>query len=119
MACRLYAWPLDHSTQFTQVTTFVNPDEVEQRPESVSIIKLLDDFFFRIFKYHHISFQGCYVSGLHLEGAQWDIEKNCLKRSHPKVLVTELPIVYITPIEVNRLNLLVRDHYIAFISILF
>lgn len=36
MACRLYTWPLDRSTQFTRVTKFVDPDEVEERPITVS-----------------------------------------------------------------------------------
>lgn len=38
MACRLFAWRLDNSTQFTEITPFINSDEVEQRPESVSPI---------------------------------------------------------------------------------
>lgn len=37
MACRLYTWPLDRSTQFTRVTKFVDPDEVEERPVTVRI----------------------------------------------------------------------------------
>ncbi|KAI8420260.1 hypothetical protein MSG28_008800 [Choristoneura fumiferana] len=66
IACRLFTWPLDRSTQFTR---------------------------------------GCYVRGLYLEGARWDIEDACLRRSHPKVLVTELPIMYIIPIEAHKLKL--------------
>ncbi|KAI8420259.1 hypothetical protein MSG28_008800 [Choristoneura fumiferana] len=49
--------------------------------------------------------RGCYVRGLYLEGARWDIEDACLRRSHPKVLVTELPIMYIIPIEAHKLKL--------------
>ena len=48
---------------------------------------------------------GCYVSGLHLEGAAWDVENSCLKRQDPKVLVTELPILQIIPIEASKLKL--------------
>jgi len=48
---------------------------------------------------------GCYVLGLYLEGAAWDIEKSCLRRQDPKVLVTELPIMQIIPIEASKLKL--------------
>ncbi|GBP55419.1 Dynein heavy chain 10, axonemal [Eumeta japonica] len=82
MACRLYTWPLDRSTQFTRVTRWTSSDDVEERPTT-----------------------GCYVRGLYLEGARWDLEDGCLRRSHPKVLVTELPIMYIIPIEAHKLKL--------------
>lgn len=43
--------------------------------------------------------------GLYLEGARWDTEEHCLKRSHPKVLIQQLPILNIVPTEVHRLKL--------------
>ncbi|XP_028177563.1 dynein heavy chain 10, axonemal, partial [Ostrinia furnacalis] len=82
IACRLYTWPLDRSTQFTRVTKWTNADDIEERPVT-----------------------GCYVRGLYLEGARWDLTDGCLRRSHPKVLVTELPIMYIIPIEFHKLKL--------------
>ena len=42
---------------------------------------------------------GCYISGLYLEGAMWNKEAQCLQRSLPKVLIEELPILRIIPIE--------------------
>ncbi|XP_051831868.1 dynein axonemal heavy chain 10 [Antechinus flavipes] len=80
--CRKNGWPLDRSTLFTQVTKFQDPDEVIERAG-----------------------QGCFVSGLYLEGADWDIEKGCLIKSQPKVLVVDLPILKIIPIEAHRLKL--------------
>lgn len=50
---------------------------------------------------------GCYVSGLYLEGAKWDLENRCLVKSLPKVLTDELPILRIIPIEAHRLKLVV------------
>ena len=59
---------------------------------------------------------GCYVSGLFLEGAKWDLHKEqtkegrkegCLNKSLPKVLVEELPILRVIPIEAHRLKLVV------------
>ncbi len=50
---------------------------------------------------------GCYVSGLYLEGARWDMENVCLVKSLPKVLIEELPILRVIPIEAHRLKLVV------------
>ncbi|GAB1860436.1 Dynein heavy chain 10, axonemal [Camponotus japonicus] len=82
IACRKNSWPLDRSVIYTTVSSFFKPDDVEERPD-----------------------QGCYVHGLYLEGARWDIEERRLKRSHPKVLIEELPILTIIPTEVHRLKL--------------
>nr|XP_036870140.1 dynein heavy chain 10, axonemal [Manis javanica] len=80
--CRKNGWPLDHCTLFTQVTKFQDADEVNERAG-----------------------QGCFVSGLYLEGADWDIDKGCLIKSKPKVLVVDLPILKIIAIESHRLKL--------------
>lgn len=50
---------------------------------------------------------GCYVSGLYLEGARWDTDSSCLTKSRPKVLIEELPILRVIPIEAHRLKLVV------------
>ncbi|KAF7665535.1 hypothetical protein LDENG_00140280 [Lucifuga dentata] len=80
--CRKNRWPLDRSTLYTQVTQYRTEDEVSDRPG-----------------------QGCLVSGLYLEGADWDMEKGCLVRSKPKVLTVELPVLKVIPIETRRLKL--------------
>ncbi|XP_044232976.1 dynein axonemal heavy chain 10 isoform X2 [Thunnus albacares] len=81
-ACRKNVWPLDLSTLYTQVTQYHSEDEISDRPG-----------------------QGCFVSGLYLEGADWDTEKGCLVKSKPKTLVVELPILRVIPIETRRLRL--------------
>ncbi|XP_074525804.1 dynein axonemal heavy chain 10 [Halichoeres trimaculatus] len=81
-ACRKNGWPLDLSTLYTQVTQYRTEDEISDRLG-----------------------QGCFVSGLYLEGADWDIEEGCLVKSKPKVLVVELPILKVIPIETRRLRL--------------
>lgn len=45
------------------------------------------------------------MSGLYLEGADWDIERGCLVKSKAKVLVVDLPILKVIPIEAHRLKL--------------
>ncbi|XP_030371764.1 dynein heavy chain 10, axonemal [Scaptodrosophila lebanonensis] len=82
IACRRNAWPLDRSTLFTYVTSYADPDDVEERPPT-----------------------GCYVHGLYIEGARFDMQTNQLARSHPKVLVEELAILAVEPIEAHRLKL--------------
>jgi dynein heavy chain len=44
---------------------------------------------------------GCYVYGMHLEGARWDTGLKSLAESRPKELFTELPVVWLRP-EQNR-----------------
>ncbi|XP_054248884.1 dynein axonemal heavy chain 10 [Indicator indicator] len=80
--CRKNKWPLDHSTLYTEVTTYRTAEDVIE-----------------------CSTQGCFVSGLFLEGADWDMEGCCLTRSKPGVLVVELPVLKIIPTEAHRLRL--------------
>ena len=55
------------------------------------------------------------MSGLYLEGADWDTEKGCLIRSKPKVLVVQLPILKVIPIESHRLKLQVHNQLSCFL----
>jgi dynein heavy chain len=55
--CRKKCWPLDKVDTYTVVTKFFTPEEVAEKPE-----------------------YGCYISGLYLEGAEWNIERNCLEK---------------------------------------
>lgn len=45
------------------------------------------------------------MHGLYIEGARFDMQAGQLKRSHPKVLVEELAILAVVPIEAHRLKL--------------
>ncbi|XP_045466201.1 dynein axonemal heavy chain 10 [Harmonia axyridis] len=83
IACRVHNWPLDRSTLYTNVTQFVEPAEITMRPPTGN----------------------CFVHGLFLEGAGWDVENSCLRKSHPKVLVEKLPVLSVIPIEAHRLKL--------------
>ena len=67
---------------YTSVTKYTDPREIKEKPE-----------------------QGCYVTGLYLEGGSWDLENSCICHQKPKVLVEELPILQVTPIESNKLKL--------------
>eukprot|EP00939_MAST-03C_sp_MAST-3C-sp1_P004322 g4322.t1 len=82
MTCRAKNWPLDKSTLYTSVSIFRDASEVDTPMQ-----------------------HGTYVQGLYLEGASWDFERRCLKPQEPKVLVTELPVMQIIPIEARKLKL--------------
>ena len=80
--CRAKGWALDKSTLYTLVTKITNPNEIKKR---------LD--------------QGCYIQGVYLEGAKWNMDKDCLDYQNPKELIVELPLIQIVPIEANKLKL--------------
>ena len=82
MTCRSKGWALDKSTLYTLVTKYKHPSEVKKRL----------DF-------------GTFISGLYLEGAKWNMEKDCLDYQDPKELVVEMPIIQIVPVEANKLKL--------------
>ncbi|XP_039277456.1 dynein heavy chain 10, axonemal [Nilaparvata lugens] len=87
MTCRENRWPLDRSTLYTCVTDFPYEDSVTCDPPT-----------------------GCYVHGLYLEGAQWDSLNGRLCTSWPKVLVSDLPVLHVVPIESHRLKLQVNKY---------
>lgn len=80
--CRRKGIALDKATLYTDVTQMTLPSEVKEKPED-----------------------GCYIYGLYLEGARWNMEKNCLDYQKPKELVMEMPLVQIIPVEANKLKL--------------
>ncbi|DBA95316.1 TPA: Dynein heavy chain cytoplasmic [Trebouxia sp. C0006] len=80
-ASRDKGWSLDKTTLYTKLTKLTDPAQVAEKPR-----------------------HGCYITGLYLEGAGWDPEQGVLARQEPKVLVTELPIVQIVPVEATKLK---------------
>ena len=80
--CRARGWPLDKSVMYTTVTKFMTNEEVSTKLES-----------------------GCYVCGLTIEGAAWDLDNSELVPQDPKVLSQPLPLLQIIPIEAAKLKL--------------
>jgi dynein heavy chain len=80
-ACRSKGWPLDKATLMITISTYQRTNQVMTKPAL-----------------------GCYLSGMYLEGASWDLEKKCLIPQHPKELVMELPLMRVTPIEMNKVR---------------
>ncbi|XP_028292993.1 dynein heavy chain 10, axonemal [Gouania willdenowi] len=81
-ACRTNGWSLDRSTLYTEVTKLRSEDDVRDRPR-----------------------HGCFLSGLFLEGSDWDAERGCLVRSKNKGLNVELPLLRVVPIQTQSLRL--------------
>lgn len=48
--------------------------------------------------------QGCFVTGLFIEGAEWSIEYNSLVNSKPNILIEALPILAIIPTEKHQIQ---------------
>lgn len=80
-ACRSKGWPLDKATMMITVSSYTKESQVTQKPAL-----------------------GCYISGMYLEGASWDTDKKCLIPQRPKELVMELPLLKVTPIEMNKVR---------------
>eukprot|EP00002_Diphylleia_rotans_P005088 TRINITY_DN140_c1_g1_i4.p1 TRINITY_DN140_c1_g1~~TRINITY_DN140_c1_g1_i4.p1 ORF type:complete len:4263 (+),score=965.99 TRINITY_DN140_c1_g1_i4:204-12992(+) len=47
---------------------------------------------------------GVYVYGLFIEGARWDDENDCLGESKPKILYTQMPIMWLQPCETSTIS---------------
>ena len=41
---------------------------------------------------------GCYIRGLYVEGARWDMAEFNLEESRPKELYTDMPVVWLKPV---------------------
>eukprot|EP00003_Mantamonas_plastica_P009854 TRINITY_DN1922_c0_g1_i3.p1 TRINITY_DN1922_c0_g1~~TRINITY_DN1922_c0_g1_i3.p1 ORF type:complete len:2408 (+),score=832.24 TRINITY_DN1922_c0_g1_i3:887-8110(+) len=41
---------------------------------------------------------GCYIHGLYLEGARWDFENRWIDESKPKVLHSQMPVLWLVPV---------------------
>ena len=80
--CRRYGWPLDKSSALHQGDQV----HVGEPGGGAACRRLL----------RH---------GLYLEGAAWDVEHGVPLRQPPKVLVQELPILQIIPVELSKLQL--------------
>merc|ERR1712070_828213 len=80
--CRAKRWALDRSSLFTKTTKWLTVEEVPKKPE-----------------------HGAYVTGLFLEGAAWDLQRGCLVKQRPKVLVEEMPVLEIIPAEAAKIKL--------------
>ncbi|KAF8276972.1 putative dynein heavy chain [Trypanosoma cruzi] len=81
VVCRRYKWPLDRSSVVTKVTTYMTPQEIQERPKD-----------------------GAYVSGLFIEGARWDPNKRCLAPQRKKELISEMPVMHIIPTESSKVK---------------
>ena len=40
-----------------------------------------------------------------IEGARWNVDKDCLDYQRPKELIEEMPLIQIVPVEANKLKL--------------
>ncbi|KAL0234517.1 hypothetical protein PCE1_001553 [Barthelona sp. PCE] len=86
--CRRNEWALDHTTLVSRILDVRDPSTIHQRPAD-----------------------GCYITGLYLEGAGWDMDTHQLRPQEHKELITEIPIVHIVPIEAHRARLEITNSF--------
>lgn len=79
---RKKGWALDKVDTYTVVTKFFSQDEIKDKPE-----------------------YGCFIEGLYLEGAEWNVEGNHLERQTPKKLLCEMPLIQVIPAEASKIKL--------------
>jgi len=51
---------------------------------------------------HQSPGDGCYIRGLYVEGARWDMAEFQLAESRPKELYTDMPVVWLRPVADRR-----------------
>jgi len=47
---------------------------------------------------------GCYITGLYLEGARWDADKKSLGEPFERQLFSAMPVIYLKPAETSRIQ---------------
>ena len=47
---------------------------------------------------------GCYISGLFLQGARWDVAAGALDKSRPREMACEMPVIKCRAVPLDRLE---------------
>jgi dynein heavy chain len=79
-------WALDDVVLKSEVTNFESKSQVKNQPD-----------------------EGIYVHGLSLEGAAWSRAEATLAESEPKILYTDLPVLYITAARKTKVDPRIYD----------
>ena len=75
-------WSLEQCSLFTEVSNFKNVDEVKYLGNE-----------------NEQQHDACFLYGIYLEGAAWDLKEGHLKMQEPKKLVVDLPLVLVRVVE--------------------
>lgn len=76
------SWELDKLVTFSEPTRKMRPEEIDSH-----------------------SRDGCYVTGLHLQGARWDMNGGVLEPSLPKEMFCPMPIINIKAVSTEKANI--------------
>lgn len=76
------SWELDKLVTFSEPTRKMRPEEIDSH-----------------------SRDGCYVTGLHLQGARWDTNSGVLEPSLPKEMFCPMPIINIKAVSTEKANI--------------
>jgi len=91
--------PMGYVTACLQVTARAQNHSLDSMRVQMEVTKIVDSLA--------VEAQpdvGTYVHGLFMEGAQWDLEEDCITESKPKELYPTMPVIHIIALTVDEIN---------------
>lgn len=81
LACRKNNWPLDQTYIHTEISQYMTKDQIFKLSDKVDEGECT-----------------VYVSGIYIEGAQWDAHSKMLVESHGQQTISSLPLLEVKPV---------------------
>lgn len=101
----LFFNPMSFLTAIMQTTSIINSFDLDQMALVVDVLKKSAD------QIDTAARDGCYVSGLSMEGARWDSVTGCIEDSRLKELYPKMPIMQVRSLPLAKIDR--RDQYEA------
>ncbi|KAL7699312.1 dynein heavy chain cytosolic putative [Lotmaria passim] len=99
----LFFNPMSFLTAIMQTTSIVNSFDLDQMALVVDVLKKAAD------QIESNARDGCYVTGLAMEGARWDASGGCIEDSRLKELYPKMPIMQVRSLPLSKIDR--RDQY--------
>lgn len=101
----LFFNPMSFLTAIMQTTSIINSFDLDQMALVVDILKKSAD------QIDTPARDGCYITGLSMEGARWDSTVGCIEESRLKELYPKMPIMQVRSLPLGKIDR--RDQYEA------
>ncbi|CBZ32638.1 dynein heavy chain, putative [Leishmania donovani] len=99
----LFFNPMSFLTAIMQTTSIINSFDLDQMALVVDVLKKSAD------QIESNARDGCYVTGLAMEGARWDGTAGCIEESRLKDLYPKMPIMQVRSLPLSKIDR--RDQY--------
>lgn len=99
----LFFNPMSFLTAIMQTTSITNSFDLDQMALVVDVLKKSAD------QIETSARDGCYISGLSMEGARWDMSSACIEESRMKELYPKMPIMTVRSLPLSKIDR--RDQY--------